>query len=521
MTKRDIQRREETPAAPDTGMGDARPLQAGEIRPADIPESSAPVRWFSDLKLKRKLTLLFSLILFIIMVFIYAYFPERQREAVYKEMNHRLLYLARAAAMGLGQAMAENEYGAIPEIGSWMREDPNFAYYCIRDSGNQVFDRYPEHMENKPRAPAEDFKPKQEGEYISVKVPIRYKETTWGSIVVGMDLANVKSAVRHINIASTVVLVLVFVIATFMIFFIGSIINKPIRSLMDSVNRVIRHGDYSERVMSTSRDEAGILASRFNEMIQMIESRDIELKRQFEELQQVTRLKDEFLAATTHDIRSPITAIMGFADLVMMNEELPDSDLKRIAHIRRAAEFLGNLVNDMLDIGSLESGKTELKLTPIRLAPVIESSVNTLRYMALPKEIELCFTDQSGCGDKINGDPDALLRVMNNLISNAIKFTSRGGRISVQLRTEREGEGARASISVTDNGIGIPEEKIPLLFDTYSKVSRNGTAGERGTGLGLSITRNLVQKHGGGISVSSRVGEGSCFTVTIPLLQQV
>ncbi|MCP5104591.1 MAG: HAMP domain-containing histidine kinase [bacterium] len=473
-------------------------------------------QWFEDLRLKYKLTLSVSVILFLIIAFIYAYFPAKQREAVYNKMNERITYLAGGMALGYGVAISDQKWTAINVIGSWVREDPNFAYYYIFDENNEVIDSFPENLEKRePGSLLKVSQPVNKGNVLEIKVPIYYKEKFLGNVILGMDLADVRAAVRQINTISTVILFFVFMIALLIILFISSLINKPVKSLMDSVNRVITHGDYSERVKSESKDEAGVLASRFNEMIEMIEERDIELKQQYEELQKVNELKDHFLAATTHDLRSPITAILGFTDLILMNGALDEEDRERLKHIRISTDFLAKMVNDILDISSLESGKSQLKRKPLSLTAIIKSSIDTLHYMAMPKDIPIEFVDKAGENDTVRADADALLRVMNNLISNAVKFTPNGGVVNVLLEVSKTGE--TVNISVTDTGIGIPEEKIPLLFEIYSPVSSSGTAGEKGTGLGLSITRNLVQKHGGDITVSSLVGEGTCFTVKIPL----
>ncbi|MCP4146986.1 MAG: HAMP domain-containing histidine kinase [bacterium] len=473
--------------------------------------------WFEDLKIRHKLTLSFSIILFLVMVFVYAYFPARQRVSVYKEMNQRVTYLGRSLALACAVAWSEDKYRPLHEIGTWIMKDRNLAYYYIyrysEQKEHELYDFFPENqIKRKFDHRVKNFLPVRDDNVIEIKVPIDYDDKYWGSIVLAMDLKDVKTAVNRINTASTIILSVVFVIGFLIVMFIASLINKPIRSLMEAVNRIISHGDYSERVRSKTGDEAGVLASRFNDMIEMIEERDLELKQQYEALQEVTKLKDDFLAVTTHDLRSPITAILGFADLLTMDERLDPVDLKRVNHIKSSAEFLANLVSDVLDISRLESGNTQLKLKPLPVSKIIDSSVNTLHYMALPKEIAIRFCDNAQGKDMVKGDSDAMLRVMNNLISNAVKFTPKGGNIDVTLESTAQS----VDISVSDTGIGIAEDKIPLLFQTYSPASRKGTDGEKGTGLGLSITRTIVQKHDGDITVNSREEEGTCFTVTIP-----
>ncbi|MCP4216672.1 MAG: HAMP domain-containing histidine kinase [bacterium] len=478
-------------------------------------------KWFENIRIKNKLILSFSLLLFIIMVFMYSYFPAKMKITAYKEKNQRVISLARSLALGYGIVFTQGNYRALSEIAKVVTNDSNFAYCFVFDKEGELYDTYPEDVKTTINKRLVFDQPVKRGDIIEVKVPISYYEKDLGSIILGTDLKDVEAAVSRINYTGTLVLLLVFFLGIAIVLFIASLINRPIQSLMDSVNHIIHHGDYSERVRrldESSGDEAGMLAHRFNEMIEMIEERDVELKQQYEELQTVNHLKDEFLAATTHDLRSPITAILGFTDLILLDDELSQEGILRMGHIRQSTEFLASLVNDVLDISQLEADKTQLKMTPTALAKIIESSIDTLHYMALPKDISISFSNKVE-PNMVKGDYEALLRIMNNLLSNAIKFTNRGGRVEVNLlpvSKDNDGRSGLLAVEVKDTGIGIPEEKIPQLFQTYTPVSRPGTAGEKGTGLGLSITKNLLEKHNGSIEVNSKEGEGSCFTITLP-----
>ncbi len=479
-------------------------------------------KWFENLRIKYKLIGAFSFIFLLVMIFIYAYFPYKQKQSVYKEINKRIQTLAETAALGIGIFLQEQTYTAWYEISERLKSEPDFSYILIYDEKMAIISTMPENYQHKTRIPHDYYKPVITDNFIEIRVPITYKEKFRGDIVMGMSLTSVKREIQKINLVSILTLSGIFIIVFFIVMFISDLINKPIQLLLNSVNRIISSGNYSERVDHVSEDEIGVLANRFNEMIGMIEQRDIELNSQYTELQKVTKLKDEFLAVTTHDLRSPLTAITGFAELLLSSNTLSESDKKRVGHIRSSADFLTNMVNEILELSKLESGKADIKLIPVSLKGILESSIRTLQYMALPKDITLQLIDNSNGQIKIMGNWDALLRVANNLISNAIKFTPRDGHITVVLDVlppgEENGDGF-VLFSVTDTGVGIPDDHISSLFDMYSPISKKGTAGEKGTGLGLSITQKLVAKHGGLISVESRIGKGSCFTVKIPALK--
>jgi len=477
-------------------------------------------KWFENLQIKNKLIGTFTLLLLMVMVFVHLYFPLKQKESVYKEINLRIRTLAETAALGVGIFLQEQTYTAWFEISERLKNEPDFSFIRVYDEKKTLISTMPEGYSPEYHSPLKYLEPITTGNTIEIMVPIKYKEKYLGDIVMGMSLSGVKKEIRRINLISIITLTCIFIVAFLIILFTIGLISKPIQLLLNSVNRVISSGHYAERVVHNSEDEIGVLANRFNEMIEMIEQRDIELNSQFTELQKVNKLKDEFLAVTTHDLRSPLTAINGFTELMLMDETISESNKKRIGHIQSSADFLTNMVSEILEISKLESGKTEVKLSPVSLSRIIESSIRTMQYMALPKEIKLQFNDRSSRENRILGNSDALLRVANNLISNAIKFTPREGHVTVDLELKRgAGENSPGHIvfSVKDTGLGIEKDDIPKLFDMYSPVSRKGTAGEKGTGLGLSITHKLVIKHNGQIKVESEPGKGTCFEITFPL----
>lgn len=491
-------------------------------------------KWFENLRIKNKFLVAFTMIFLLVMVFFYIYFPHKQRESVFKEINRRILTVANTAALGVGIFLQDQSYTAWSEIIDHLSKEPDFLFICIYDENKNLIAAKPEKYNTAKPLLGNYYQPVKGQNEIEIKVPINYKKKYLGDIVLGMTLTNVKEEIHHINIVSAFMLTGIFAIVFLLFLSISDLINKPIKKLLDSVNKIICSGNYSERVDHSSKDEIGILANRFNEMIDMIEERNIELNQQFEELQKVTNLKDEFLAVTTHDLRSPLTAIIGFADLLLLSDDLSEVDKSRVSHIQSSSDFLANMVNDILEVNRLEFGKTEIRLSPMSLSQVIESSIKTLQYMALPKEIQLNFFDNTNGNNTILGNFDALLRVTNNLVSNAIKFTPHHGCVTVQLDLKTQTDNTQINnnidriqtdnpatqkfihFAVKDNGIGIPEENISKLFDMYSLISKKGTDGEKGTGLGLSITQKMIDKHNGKILVESQLNVGTTFTVVLP-----
>ncbi len=235
------------------------------------------------------------------------------------------------------------------------------------------------------------------------------------------------------------------------------------------------------------------------------------------ELKRLNKLKDDILSITSHDLRSPLTGILGFTDLLMEDERTPEVHQEYLTHIKDSGEFLLTLIADILELGRAQSENHELVLKTIAIDELVESSVSTVRHMATPKQIDLKIENRYKDEPFILGDKSALIRIFNNLLSNAIKFTPKEGKVTMLLE-EEDKENLR--ISIIDTGIGIPTEVMPVLFEKFSKASRAGTAGERSTGLGLSITKELIEQHNGSISVSSEEGKGSCFAISLPLMRK-
>ena len=250
----------------------------------------------------------------------------------------------------------------------------------------------------------------------------------------------------------------------------------------------------------------------------------LELKRQRDELAQMTldltelnHMKDNLLAVCSHDLRSPLNGILGFADLLLEKEYLDPEDREGLTHIKASGNVLLGLINDILDLSKARAEQVELKMEPVSLVAVVKTSISALKHLAIGKGQTLHFEDQSGDA-AILGNASTLGRVFNNLLSNAIKFTPEKGTIRVTVEPGPEG---KVWAKVIDTGIGIPEEKIPYLFDQFTQTSQSGTSGEQGTGLGMSIVKEILEKHEVPISVESKSGKGTCFKLIFSLSQQL
>lgn len=237
--------------------------------------------------------------------------------------------------------------------------------------------------------------------------------------------------------------------------------------------------------------------------------------RDITERKEIERLKNEFVSIVSHELRTPLTSIRGSLGLMEGGAvgELPPKarDLVRIA--RQNADRLIRLINDILDLEKIESGKIQLQIQQLDPNEVVESTVAELRGMAVLYKVSM--ETRVECADAIAGDRDRVIQILTNLLSNAIKFSPEGGMVTVMLTTGAPGF---LRCAVTDRGQGIPAEARERLFNRFEQLEPANTRKRGGTGLGLAISRSLVEQQGGRIGVDSEAGKGSTFWFELPLV---
>jgi signal transduction histidine kinase len=309
------------------------------------------------------------------------------------------------------------------------------------------------------------------------------------------------------------------------------VIVKPVTHLRD-VSDAIRQGDTSQRAVIRTGDEFEELAAAFNRMLRQLLSQQDELRRvndqldaRLDELAQanmrlfeMNRVKSDFLATMSHELRTPLNSIIGFSDVLKTIDALDDKEKRYAENIQRSGRMLLEMINDILDLAKVESGKMDVRLSDFKIGSVVATQCEMARPLSEKKNIDLEYVVKPGL-PPMRQDQGKVQQILNNLLSNAIKFTPEGGRITVSAEQNPIHE---LRLTVSDTGIGISEADQALVFDKFRQGNGTLAGGDAmtrehsGTGLGLSIVRELCRLLGGDVALQSELGKGSTFTVQLP-----
>lgn len=340
-------------------------------------------------------------------------------------------------------------------------------------------------------------------------------------------LAARQSALRSLLIG----LIAVSAIAVLTATALGRPILRTLAQMVASADQ-IASGDYSRRMpLPKRRDELYQMADAFNQMTDRL-VRNIEIlhakMRELDEkncalleanaaAQEAVRTERDFIASMSHELRTPLTAIIGYSDMLLMNMfgELPERQRQRIQIIRDSGARLLHLINDLLDLSRIQAGKLSLNIAPFAPAAMLERTAMELHVLAQKNGLHFKREIDPNLPPQLLGDEKRLQQIVTNLLGNAFKFTKQG---EVCLRAHANPAAQMWTISVSDTGEGIPPEAIETIFEKYQQIQSDMQRGVTGTGLGLPIARDLVELMGGMITVKSAVGEGSTFTISLPMI---
>ena len=499
---------------------------------------------FRHLSIKRKLMWLATLTSGTALLLISAGLVTYEYIAFPKVIARKLSIQARITGANSFSALLFNDPRAATETLAALRADPHIVAAAIYDRDGRAFARYvrgnrrdatglPARLAGEPEGH------RFEGGRLIELQPIVSDGQRLGTIYIQSDLRELYERIAsYAGIAGTVLLVS-FLVAALVALRLQRSISLPILQLVGTASAVAEKKDYSVRAVAEGRDELGLLVAAINEMLEQIQQRDAELRRARDELElrvierteqlaaanrelevftrqlaEASRLKSEFLANMSHELRTPLNAVIGFAELMHDGRVGPVSDLHKefLGDILSSSNHLLLLINDVLDLAKVESGKMEFYPEPVDLARLARETCDLLKTLAAKNRIHLGADIDPGLAG-VSLDPAKLKQVLYNYLSNAIKFTPEGGRVTLHMRPE----GAAAfRLEVEDTGIGIRPEDLGRLFTEFEQLDAGAGKRYPGTGLGLALTRRIVEAQGGSVGVHSEPGQGSTFYAILP-----
>jgi signal transduction histidine kinase len=363
---------------------------------------------------------------------------------------------------------------------------------------------------------------------VSSVVPVRWQERTVGSVYVERALADLGRRVAVTAAAGGFVLLLAGLLALGLARRLQRVISRPIVELAEAARAIERGERHEMSDINAPPDETGALARAFGDMVRRLLSSNEALREEIDERRRMqsererlltrereaSRLKDEFLAAVSHELRTPLNAILGWTHILGQTQSTDPVVVKASAALERNAQAQNRVIEDLLDISRIITGKLPLSLSALDLRSVVESAVEAVAPSATVKSISLTVdTPASPC--IVLGDYDRLRQVVWNLLSNAVKFTPNQGTVTLGLSRVDDGY----AIVVSDTGIGISPEFLTHAFERFRQADGSTTRVHGGLGLGLAIVKELTELHGGRVQASSTgLGQGAAFTVTLPAL---
>ena len=354
------------------------------------------------------------------------------------------------------------------------------------------------------------------------RAPLRWDGRTGGEVLVAIARPAQAAMLSHYLAMGGALFFAATALALFLGRWLAARITTPVARLSQAKESVASSGTFKVRVEPDAADEIGRLTQCFNTLMSRLHVKDVALRRTLAELveardaaEAANLAKSQFLANMSHEIRTPLNGVLAMAQ-ILARSPLEAGQREQVDVIHQSGETLLSLLNDILDVSKIEAGKLELEVADFEGEAVVHVAATSCTAVAGRKGLRLAVEVTPDAADVRRGDSARLRQILNNFLSNALKFTEAG---VVSLKIEGQGaDGAEGlKLTVSDTGMGIPPDKLPLLFQKFTQLDASTTRRFGGTGLGLAICRELSELMGGHVSVESRPGEGSTFAVVLPL----
>jgi signal transduction histidine kinase len=468
------------------------------------------MRSFRDLPIRRKLLIMTLVVstaaVLVAEVGFVAYDIVRTHAEINRDMNAQARIVAEnsAAPLAFSDDVAAGETLAVLEL------RPQVSMACLFTADDRLLATY--HRDEGQQCPGAARSPSRSGwDELDAVVPVTLDGRQLGALYIQRDLSDLYQRLQ-VAVLSAIGLLIIAGAASFLIGArIERSVSSPLLRLADTARTISSTRDYSLRAAPGSADEIGELVTSFNHMLDRIAERERERLAALEREREANRLKDEFLATLSHELRTPLNAVLGWARLLRKTQVEPELQTRALEAIERNALTQTRLIEDLLDVSRIVTGKLRLHVEAVDLAAVVDAAIDVLQPAAAAKQLRVEVDIQARPAMTF-GDADRLQQIIWNIASNAVKFTPAGGTIWVRLASR-----AGYALTVRDSGRGIDPRFVPHVFEPFSQADGTPTREHGGLGLGLAIAKQLVELHGGTISVQSGgQGHGSTFEVFLP-----
>jgi signal transduction histidine kinase/ActR/RegA family two-component response regulator len=442
-------------------------------------------------------------------VVVVAYFDLRNEAISSVESRSRIVAMNSGAPLAFDDR--QNAYEALAAL----QGSPHVARATVFTLAGEPFAHFVRERDAAPELPLDDqLGLAERGSWLVYTRPVEEIGKPLGFVQVVFDLDHLNS-----RIASLFVVVMVIAVGAMLLIHvfarrIGGQLVQPVAELSRTAREISQTRNFDLRATVASADEIGQLTGAFNHMLDELQEQHGELQAARRDAERASRSKDEFLATLSHELRTPMTPILGWAQILLRAAHDPERVRQGAEIIERNARIQTRIIDDLLDMSRIVSGKMVLRVEEVDLSEVVHAALGTVQPAAEARGVSIDLQLDPSV-PAVRGDPNRLQQILWNLLSNAIKFTGRGGRVRVQLTRP---DAARVRLSVADDGQGMAAELLPHVFERFRQADSSTTRAQGGLGLGLAIVRQLVEQHGGTVEAASAgVGRGATFTVDLPL----
>jgi len=357
---------------------------------------------------------------------------------------------------------------------------------------------------------------------LSVYLPILEDNKSIGVVYLSADLTKFKERYYSYFWVLICILIATLIVVYLISIWFQKLISQPILSLTSTMKNVSETQNYSIRLDSVGKDEIGTLVDGFNKMISQIDRQNHDLvlaketaERAKELAENSVKVKEQFLANMSHEIRTPMNGIVGFTSVMLDDDTIDEHVKNNLRIIKQSADYLLVLINDILDLTKIETGKLVFDETEIDLSNILDSIITWCKEQTDRKKLRITVDLPPDMPAIFIGDPVRFNQILLNLYSNAVKFTEKGSVTIGGRKIDEDEKTLLLEFFVEDTGIGIPKDKFEYIFQIFTQASGDTTRKFGGSGLGLSISKQLVELQGGHIKLESELGKGSRFSFQI------